>query len=106
VLFAVKTRASTDVTAHSLRQAEDEASRALWKQTHELFVQALLNPTDTKQSKALLKLKGKDSNKLLPPEVETELFSYDGFLTGLGRISLSQFHFALGGHVAAVLKTL
>ena len=69
------------------RQAGDASSRALWKRTHTLFVQALHKPIDPAWAKKLQKLKGKGAN--LPPQVEEGLFGYDQFLVGLGKMSLS-----------------
>jgi hypothetical protein len=69
------------------RQAGDASSRALWKRTHTLFVQALYKPADPVYAKKLQKLKGKSI--ALAPGVEDELFGYDQFLVGLGKMSLS-----------------
>lgn len=69
------------------RQAGEAASRALWKRTHTLFVQALHKPDDPAYAKKLQKLKGRGNT--LPPGVEDELFGYDQFLVGLGKMSLS-----------------
>ncbi|KAF9512819.1 hypothetical protein BS47DRAFT_1344910 [Hydnum rufescens UP504] len=68
-------------------QAGDASSRALWKRTHTLFVQALYKPADPVYAKKLQKLKGKSI--ALPPGVEDELFGYDQFLVGLGKMSLN-----------------
>lgn len=62
------------------------ANTALWKKTHKLYLEAFDAPTDPVLAKKLAKLK---KNKKLPPEIHKELFGYDGFLVGLGQMSLN-----------------
>jgi hypothetical protein len=71
----------------SFREASQTASEALWRRTHQLFVEALLSPPNSSQAKALSRLKGKN---LLPADIIKELFEYDAFLLGLGKMSLSR----------------
>ena len=69
-----------------------EPDRATWQAAHTAFTQAFVAPPDTVQQKKLAKLlKGP-----LPKEVVDALFTYEGFLHGLGRMSLSAltlYHF-------------
>lgn len=69
------------------RQAGQTASETMWKRTHELFVEAFYTPKTPSQAKLLSKLKGKGE---LPPDVDRLFSEYDGFLLGLGKMSLSQ----------------
>ncbi|KAG8912598.1 SET domain-containing protein 5 [Tulasnella sp. 417] len=62
------------------------ADQQLWRRAHKLFVEALDKRTNTDSAKKLHKLK---KNKNLPPAIHEELFSYDGFLLGLGKMSLN-----------------
>ncbi|KAK1222402.1 hypothetical protein PQX77_014735 [Marasmius sp. AFHP31] len=56
-----------------------------WKKAFELYVQAFKRPTSAAHEKKL----GKLYKKTLRPEIEKELFEYEGFLRGLGRMSLN-----------------
>lgn len=80
-------RNGTDtLNEHLYRQSSHASSRALWKRAHTLFVQALKEPPNPTQAKLLTRLKGKNT---LSPAVEDTLFSWEGFLLGLGKMSLS-----------------
>lgn len=59
--------------------------RALWKKAHQLLVHAFHAPPADADKKKLAKILRRPA----PDEVAAELFSYDGFLRGLGRMSLS-----------------
>ena len=62
-----------------------EPDRATWQAAHRAFTQAFLTPEDTVQQKKLVKL----MKRPLPKEVADALFTYEGFLHGLGCMSLS-----------------
>ena len=62
-----------------------EPDRATWQAAYSAFTQAFVAPPDTVQQKKLAKV----LNRPLPKEVADALFTYDGFLHGLGRMSLS-----------------
>jgi hypothetical protein len=62
-----------------------EPDRETWEAAHQAFVQAFVSPPDVASQKKLAKL----LKRPLPKEVADALFTYDGFLHGLGRMSLS-----------------
>ena len=62
-----------------------EPDRSTWQAAHKAFVQAFVEPTDTAWQKKLAKVLSQPP----PKEVTDALFTYDGFLHGLGRMSLS-----------------
>jgi hypothetical protein len=62
-----------------------EPDRATWQAAHQAFTQAFVEPPDTAQQKKLAKL----LKRPLLKDVTDALFTYDGFLHGLGRMSLS-----------------
>jgi len=59
--------------------------RATWQAAYRAFTQAFVVPPDTVQQKKLVKL----LKRLLSKEVADALFTYEAFLYGLGRMSLS-----------------
>ncbi|KAL0579071.1 hypothetical protein V5O48_002913 [Marasmius crinis-equi] len=63
----------------------DPASQEGWKKAFELYMQAFKRPASSSEQKKLAKL----YKKPLRAEVERELFEYEGFLRGLGRMSLN-----------------
>lgn len=73
-----------------IREASQTASEELWERFHALFIESFVSPKTPAHVKALAKLKGKQGGPQLPPEVAKELFEYDGFLLGLGKMSLSE----------------
>jgi len=62
-----------------------EPDRSTWQAAHEAFVQAFVRPPDAAWEKKLAKVLGRPP----PKEVADALFTYDGFLHGLGRMSLN-----------------
>jgi hypothetical protein len=62
-----------------------EPDRATWQAAYRAFTQAFVAPPDTVQQKKLAKL----LKRPLPKEVADALITYEGFLHGLGRMSLS-----------------
>ena len=62
-----------------------EPDRATWQAAHKAFVQAFVEPPDAAWQKKLAKVLKRPP----PKEVADALFTYDGFLHGLGRMSLS-----------------
>ena len=62
-----------------------EHDRATWQAAHTAFTHAFVDPPDTVQQKKLAIL----LKRPLPKEVADALFKYEGFLRGLGRMSLS-----------------
>jgi len=68
------------------RGGSSEPDRAAWKKAYTLFLQAFKEPKTPQESKKLAKL----LKKPLPEDIEHALLDYeDGFLRGLGRMSLS-----------------
>ncbi|KAG8985918.1 SET domain-containing protein 5 [Tulasnella sp. 427] len=68
------------------RQTTALADQQLWRRAHKLYVEALDKPSNPESAKKLSKLR---KNKTLPPAIHEELFSYDNFLIGLGKMSLN-----------------
>ena len=65
-----------------------EPDRATWQAAHTAFTHAFVDfvdPPDTVQQKKLANL----LKRPLPKEVADALFTYEGFLHGIGRMSLS-----------------
>ena len=62
-----------------------EPDRNTWQAAHKAYTQAFVEPPDTTSQKKLAKI----LKRPLPKEVADALFTYDGFLHGLGRMSLS-----------------
>ena len=61
-----------------------EPDRATWQAAYTAFTQAFVEPPDTDQQKKLAKL----LKRSLPKEVANALFKYEGFLHGLGRMTV------------------
>ncbi|KAI9507928.1 SET domain-containing protein [Russula earlei] len=62
-----------------------EPDRATWQTAHSAFVEAFVLPPEAAWQKKLAKLLKRPT----PKEVADALFTYDGFLHGLGRMSLN-----------------
>ncbi|KAF8064044.1 hypothetical protein FPV67DRAFT_1782409 [Lyophyllum atratum] len=62
-----------------------EPERESWKKARNVFVQAFQSPRSPADQKSLAKILKKPLN----PVIEKALFEYDGFLRGLGRMSLN-----------------
>ncbi|OCH92551.1 SET domain-containing protein [Obba rivulosa] len=62
-----------------------EPDRATWKRAYQLFIQAFREPADDAHKKKLARL----LKKPLSPAIADELFDYNAFLRGLGRMSLN-----------------
>ncbi|KAI9454647.1 hypothetical protein BJY52DRAFT_1283286 [Lactarius psammicola] len=62
-----------------------EPDREMWQTAHRAFVQAFVLPPDPASQKKLAKLLKRPPQK----DVADALFTYDGFLHGLGRMSLN-----------------
>ncbi|EKM52389.1 uncharacterized protein PHACADRAFT_148986 [Phanerochaete carnosa HHB-10118-sp] len=62
-----------------------EPDRDTWKKAYELFVRAFKDPGTESEKKRLARLLRKPTRK----EVDDEIFGYDAFLRGLGRMSLN-----------------
>jgi len=71
------------LTLNRLHGAEPD--RATWQAAYNVFLQAFVKPPDAALQKKLAKL----LKRPLPKGVTDALFTYDGFLHGLGRMSLS-----------------
>jgi len=63
-----------------------EPDRDTWKEAHKLFLRAFLDPQLAQEKKKLSRI----LKKPLPESISRELFEYDAFLRGLGRMSLSK----------------
>jgi hypothetical protein len=68
------------------RFGHNEPDREAWKRAHQLFVQALQDPSTEADKKKLARI----LKKPIPAHVTSALFDYDNFLRGLGRMSLSK----------------
>lgn len=62
-----------------------EPDQASWKMCFQLYLQAFREPKSAPDQKKLARILKKPLN----PDVEKDLFDYDSFLRGLGRMSLS-----------------
>ena len=60
--------------------------RMAWKGAHKLYVQAFRTPVDPAHRTKLARL----VKQPLRDDIENELFPYDAFLRGLGRMNLSE----------------
>lgn len=60
--------------------------RENWKKAHELYLLAFKAPKASHEQKKLARI----LKKPVPESIEKDLFEYDAFLHGLGRMSLSQ----------------
>jgi hypothetical protein len=68
-----------------------EPDRATWQKAYDLYVQAFKEPTKDEDRKKLKKTLKKPVRAALADE----LFTYDSFLRGLGRMNLSMWDPAL-----------
>lgn len=68
------------------RLGNAEPDRETWKKAYELFIRAFKEPASESDKKRLAKILKKPARK----EVADEIFEYDAFLRGLGRMSLSK----------------
>ena len=62
-----------------------EPDRENWKKAHKLYLWTFKAPKTSDEQKKLAKI----LKKPVPESIQRELFEYDGFLRGLGRMSLS-----------------
>ncbi|PPQ95821.1 hypothetical protein CVT26_015930 [Gymnopilus dilepis] len=62
-----------------------EPDRGTWQKAYKLYIEAFKEPKSAQAKKKLDQI----LKNPLPPDVEAELFSYEGFLRGLGRMSLN-----------------
>ncbi|KAK7688770.1 hypothetical protein QCA50_008309 [Cerrena zonata] len=62
-----------------------EPDRAVWEKAHQLFVQALRDPVTEPERKKLSKI----LKKPIPKNLLDDIFEYESFLWGLGRMSLN-----------------
>ncbi|KAK7045435.1 hypothetical protein VNI00_007688 [Paramarasmius palmivorus] len=75
-----------DRARYSFGQSEEEVkNNPGWKKAYDLYIQAFQKPTSPIEQKKLAKI----FKKPLRADIEAELFSYQGFLRGLGRMSLN-----------------
>lgn len=68
------------------RAAAPEPDRATWQKAFKLYVEAFKEPKSPQAKKKLDQI----LKNPLPAHIDAELFSYEGFLRGLGRMSLSK----------------
>ncbi|GJJ14018.1 hypothetical protein Clacol_008275 [Clathrus columnatus] len=66
-------------------QTPSTRDRLAWKSAYKVYMTAFKTPLDDKHKKKLARL----VKKVLPSDVENELFTYEGFLRGLGRMNLN-----------------
>lgn len=64
-----------------------EPDRQNWKKAHELYLWTFKAPKTLDEQKKLARI----LKKSVPASMHKELFEYDTFLRGLGRMSLSQY---------------
>lgn len=76
---------------------------SLWKKCHALMLEAFRDPVEPANKKALKKVLGKSG---VPIELDEEFLSWQGFLLGMGRMSLSAFVFFLPFSFEMVMKQL
>ncbi len=67
------------------RLGSSEPDRATWKRAFDLYLQAFKEPASDGERRKLNKLLKKPVRK----DLADELFDYNGFLRGLGRMNLS-----------------
>ncbi|KAG5641930.1 hypothetical protein DXG03_003956 [Asterophora parasitica] len=70
---------------YSFNESGSEPDRASWKKAHSAFIHAFRTPKSPSDQKSLARILKKPVNAT----IETGLFDYDGFLRGLGRMSLN-----------------
>ena len=75
-----------DKMALRLRLGDADPDRMVWKKAHQLYVEAFHEPQRPMEKKKL----GRIITKPINENVKKELFEYDAFLRGLGRMSLSK----------------
>jgi hypothetical protein len=75
-----------------IRLGEAEPDRETWKKAYELFTHAFREPVTEPDRKRLARILRKPTRE----EVVDEMFGYEAFLRGLGRMSLSELPTALG----------
>jgi hypothetical protein len=68
-----------------------EPDRATWQAAYKCFRQAFVEPPDAAWQKKLAKVLKRPP----PKEVADTLFTYNGFLHGLGRMSLSAWSYII-----------
>ncbi|KAF8574536.1 SET domain-containing protein [Ramaria rubella] len=66
-------------------QTTSARDRKSWENAHKLYMNAFRSPIDTNHQKKLSRL----LKRPLPDDIEAELFSYEAFLRGLGRMNLN-----------------
>ncbi|KAG8908244.1 SET domain-containing protein 5 [Tulasnella sp. 403] len=86
VLFSVLQALLLHLTRSEGRKAVAKSTKVLWDQAYAHYIQAFDCPSDPTLAKKLNKLK---KGRKIPPELHEELFSLDGFLLGLGKMSLN-----------------
>lgn len=64
-----------------------EPDRVVWKKAHELYLRAFQEPSTPTEKKKLKRLLAHP----ISDDLTQELFEYNSFLRGLGRMSLSKF---------------
>ncbi|KAF8440011.1 hypothetical protein L210DRAFT_3645933 [Boletus edulis BED1] len=69
----------------ALRDKSIEPDRETWKRAHELYLWTFKLPTSPGDQKKLAKV----LKKPVPESIQRDLFEYDAFLRGLGRMSLN-----------------
>ncbi|KAL4065513.1 hypothetical protein V8B97DRAFT_1166233 [Scleroderma yunnanense] len=62
-----------------------EPDRETWRKAFQLYIQAFKEPKTTAEQRKLAKI----LRKPIPESLQREFFEYDGFLRGLGRMSLN-----------------
>ncbi|KAG6911095.1 hypothetical protein DXG01_004610 [Tephrocybe rancida] len=70
---------------YSFNSSGAEPDRESWKKAHTTFLHAFRSPRSSSDQKNLAKILKKPMN----PVIDKALFEYDGFLRGLGRMSLN-----------------
>ena len=64
-----------------------------WRQAHRLYTQAFKSPPTPSEQKKLAKILKRPLTDELQKELDKEMFDYDeGFLRGLGKMNLSEYH--------------
>jgi hypothetical protein len=85
-----------DLASFCPRGTQSEPDRAAWKKAYALFIEAFKEPKHAADKRKLAKILKRPVN----PQLAGALFDYEqGFLRGLGRMSLSTFLCLSSSHV-------
>jgi hypothetical protein len=90
-LFSYDSSSETYSRRCPRRQANQAESEQLWRRCHQQILDAFSTPSNPAHAKKLAKLYG-NGKRPLPEDLHEEILGWDGFLLGLGKMSLSRFY--------------